>query len=72
MRADKTILQIKYVSVIKTFAKEMQIPYRTALDIFYKSLVYQKMRAGISDMHCRSKMYLFEEIYREIIEKFIL
>jgi hypothetical protein len=41
------------------------IPLREALDMFYKSRVYQEMRIGISDMHCRSDKWLAEELAEE-------
>jgi hypothetical protein len=65
MTADNAILQIKYAGVIETFAKKMQMSYRTAMGIFYNSDLYQEMRFGISDMHCRSDEYLAEELRRE-------
>jgi len=66
MKADKTILQIKYKNVIEALAELKNIPLRQALDIFYKSDVYLEMREGISDMHCRSDKYLAEEIVIEM------
>ena len=65
MKANKTILQIKYGSVIETFAKTANIPLRDALDKFYKSPIYMEMRDGISDMHCRSEEYLTEDLIQE-------
>ena len=65
MKADKTILQITYAGVIKTFAETRNILLREALDLFYKSQVYIEMRDGISDMHCRSDEYLAEELLLE-------
>ena len=65
MKADKTILQLKYGSVIETLSAIKNIPIRQALDMFYKSRVYGEMYAGVSDMHCRSDEYLAEEILME-------
>ena len=65
MKADKAILQLKYDSVIEALSALKGIPLRQALDIFYKSKVYQEMREGISDMHCRSDKYLVEEILND-------
>ena len=65
MKADKILLQITYACVIETFAKMGNIPLREALDLFYKSQIYQEMRDGISDMHCRSDKYLAEELMQE-------
>jgi len=65
MKADPVILQLKYFSVIDTFASMGNIPLREALDLFYKSEIYQEMRDGVSDMHCRSDKYLAEDLLRE-------
>jgi hypothetical protein len=65
MKADKHILQITYAAVIDTFATMGNISKREALDLFYKSQIYQEMREGISDMHCRSEPYLAEELMQE-------
>ena len=65
MKADPIILQLTYCSVIETFAMMGNISYREALDLFYKSQIYQEMREGISDMHCRSEKYLAEDLMRE-------
>jgi len=65
MKADKAILPLKYCSVIEALSKMNNITLRQALDKFYKSPVYGEMREGISDMHCRSDIYLAEEINLE-------
>ena len=36
-----------------------------ALDFFYKSELYQLISQGISDMHCRSDLYLIDELEEE-------
>ena len=65
MKADKAILQITYCGVIETFAMMGNISNREALDLFYKSQIYQEMRDGVSDMHCRSEKYLAEDLMQE-------
>jgi len=65
MTANKTILGIKYASVINELSALLNIDLTQAMDKFYKSYTYQEMREGISDMHCRSDEYLAEEIARE-------
>ena len=69
MKADPILLQLKYDSVIEEFALYKNIPLREAMDIFYNSRVYQEMRLGVSDMHCRSDKYLAEELEQELGEK---
>ena len=66
MKADKIILQLKYSSVIEALAAAGNFPLRDALDKFYNSQVYNEMREGISDMHCRSDKYLAEDLQLEI------
>ena len=69
MKADSILLQLKYDSVIEEFALYKNIPLREAMDVFYKSRVYQEMRLGVSDMHCRSDKYLAEELEQELSNK---
>ena len=66
MKADKAILPLKFCSVIEALSAQNNIEPRQALDMFYKSQVYIEMREGLSDMHCRSDIYLAEEIIREL------
>jgi len=37
--------------------------------MFYQSQTYIEMREGISDMHCRSDIYLAEDIISEYTKK---
>jgi hypothetical protein len=65
MIANRHVLMLKYENVIEEITKERKIPLRSAFDIFYRSRTYKEMRQGIADMHCRSDIYLAEEINRE-------
>ena len=65
MEANPILLQKKYARVIEKFAEVQNISKREALDFFYGSVTYQNMREGISDMHCRSEIYLSEELQTE-------
>ena len=69
MNANPILLQKKYARVIECFAKQQGISLDEALDLFYRSEVYQLMREGISDMHCMSDAYLAEELEQEYAEK---
>jgi len=70
MTANRTLLWRKYAHVINALSIRQSIDLKEAMDIFYKSYTYQEMREGISDMHCRSDMYLAEEIVQEgILQK---
>ena len=65
MIANRILLQHKYANVIEAFSKRQNIGLRQAMDVFYTSQTYQDMRAGVSDMHCRSDEYLAEELLLE-------
>ena len=65
MMANPILLQKKYARVIECFAKKQGISLDEALDLFYRSEVYQLMREGVSDMHCMSDLYLAEELRLE-------
>jgi hypothetical protein len=56
---------MKYENVIEEISKQREISLRSALDVLYNSKTYREMSAGISDMHCRSDIYLADEIDRE-------
>lgn len=67
--ANPILLQKKYARVIECFAKQQGISLDKALDLFYRSEVYQLIREGISDMHCMSDLYLAEELRLEYEER---
>lgn len=67
--ANPILLQKKYARVIECFAKRQGISLDEALDLFYRSEVYQLMRDGVSDMHCMSDLYLAEELRLEYEER---
>ena len=69
MKANPILLQKKYARNIECFAKQQGISLDEALDLFYRSEVYQLMREGISDMHCMSDLYLAEELRLEYEER---
>jgi hypothetical protein len=66
MTADSLVLQLKYDGVIEKFALHTAKSLREAMDLFYKSITYDEMCNGISDMHCRSDEYLAEELRLEL------
>ena len=69
MTANPILLQKKYSRVIECFAKQQGLSLDAALDFFYHSQVYLRMRDGIADMHCMSEAYLAEELRQEYQEK---
>jgi hypothetical protein len=68
MKANRFLLQRKYVRVIQQFSLLAGISQREALDFFYLSETHYEMEHGISDMHCRSDGYLAEELMLEMRE----
>ena len=66
MIANRTLVNHKCSNVIIAYAELAGIPLREAFDVFYRSNLYQEIRHGISDMHCRSDGYLAEELMLEI------
>lgn len=68
MNANAILLQKKYVRVIERFAERTGLSLADALDFFYHSFLYQLVREGVSDMHCRSDEYLAEELEQEYRE----
>jgi len=62
MKANKLLLRHKYLRIIELLKEQKNISYNEALSIFYTSHTYQEMANGISDMHCRSDIYLVEEL----------
>lgn len=69
MKANPILLQKKYARIMECFAKQQGISLDEALDLFYRSEVYQLMRDGVSDMHCMSDLYLAEELRLEYEER---
>lgn len=65
MKANKTLLQMKYARIITLFSQKAHISELEALDFFYNSHTYIFMREGISDFHCLSDDYLADELLAE-------
>lgn len=65
MEANPILLQMKYTRIVAEFARQMEIPIEQSLDFFYHSITYQELREGIADMHCRSDLYLVDELKLE-------
>jgi hypothetical protein len=66
MIANRTLVGHKCAAVIRAYAELENIPLREAFDVFYRSNLYNEIRNGISDMHCRSDGYLAEELQIEV------
>lgn len=69
MKANKTILQMKYARIVRLFAERAKLSYEDALGFFYDSETYNLINEGIADMHCLSDNYLAEELFLEYNKK---
>lgn len=68
MEANETILEMKYARIIKAMADMRNITLEEAMDIFYNSQTFNLINDGVADLHCRSDLYLAEEILMEYDE----
>lgn len=65
MDAVDILKHLKYARIIKAYAEQTEKSYREAMDIFFKSMTFQLLEDGIADMHCRSDLYLVDELILE-------
>lgn len=65
MKANPTILQMKYARIVRLFAEQARLTYEQALGMFYDSKTYDLISNGIADMHCMSDEYLADELLLE-------
>lgn len=66
MEITDTLKLLKYARIIKGFAEQMQMTYAKAMDLFFHSLTFQLLQDGEADLHCRSDLYLIDELKMEI------
>ena len=60
MKANRTVLRMKYGRIVAQFAAENGFDNAKALGMFYDS-----MSEGVSDFHCLSDNYLVDNLNRE-------
>ena len=65
MNANPILLHKKYARVVELYAKENGISLEKALDVFYRSELYNLMSEGVSGMHCMSDKFLVWELEEE-------
>ncbi len=65
MKANCTLLQIKYAEIIRDFAELSGLSLRDALDFFYHSRERELIRDGVSDLHCMSSLYLAQDLLNQ-------
>ncbi len=69
MKANATLLQMKYGRVVMKFAELAGITVKEAMDFFYHSTERELIRDGVSDLHCMSDTYLARDLLEEYQEK---
>ena len=67
--ANKILMQRKYAKVIIKLTERTGKSLDDALKMFYTSNTYDDMRNKVADMHCRSDIYLADNIIVEKNEK---
>lgn len=65
MQAERIILDMKYARIIEIISQYLGITIEEAMDIFYKSPIFELIDKGVADLHCRSDQYLAEIIIEE-------
>lgn len=67
MEASRIILDMKYARIIEILAEHLGVTREKAMDIFYKSPIFELIDKGVADMHCRSDQYLANEIVSNLL-----
>lgn len=65
MQAERIILDMKYARIIEIISQYLGITIEEAMDIFYKSPIFELIDKSVADLHCRSDQYLAEIIIEE-------
>lgn len=65
MTAHPVLLQKKYTRIVSILAERLNVSLIQALEVFYHSRMYTLISEGVSDLHCRSDLYLSDEIMDE-------
>ena len=66
MESKQIVLAMKYARLIDGLAKRMNISHEEAMERFYHSTTFQLLQEGVADLHCRSDLYLLDELTLEI------
>ncbi len=59
------ILDAKYARIIEAISKMHGISLDEAMEMFYDSDTQQLISEGVADLHCRSDLYLADEVWNE-------
>lgn len=68
-KSKQIILDRKIARIIKTYSALYNVSLEEAADIYYNSVTSQLIEEGVADLHCRSELYLAEEIWLESHKK---
>lgn len=66
MDGRRVVLQMKYARIIDGLAKKLDISIEKSMELFYASKTFEMIDNGIADLHCRSDIYLIDEIAMDI------
>lgn len=66
MDAVQILKQLKYARIIKAYAEQYGTTYQEAMDLLFHSVTLQLIEEGVADMHCRSDLYLVDELHLEM------
>lgn len=66
MDGRRIVLQMKYARIIDGVAKKLSIPIEKAMELFYSSRTFEMIERGIAELHCRSDIYLIDELILEV------
>lgn len=66
MEANIHLMRMMYARVIMAFAQLMCMEPLKAARLFYNSKLYGLISEGVADLHCRSEIYLAEELKLEL------
>ncbi len=65
MKANRTLLEMKYARIIDAIAQKQGISREEAMNLFYNSNTFNLIDEGVADLHCRSDLYLADEVLLE-------
>lgn len=61
--ATHAILEAKYARIIEAISAMHGVTLEESMDILYNSPLLPLIEEGVADLHCRSDLYLAEEIW---------
>ncbi len=65
-KSRQIVLDRKIARVIRAFSEEYGVSIEESAELYYNSLTSVLIEEGVADLHCRSDMYLAEELMLEL------